>query len=121
MRPLVQVRAKMDRSRGEPSFPSQGIASVDIALWEAINTAVESLSWNNVEMNEVGIARSSRGPESLQNDRVILGPAVIGLFTMTPDAFLKKCQQLAVARNCRLFRGRDGSIACPLRQSRHVC
>lgn len=121
MRPRVEVRAKKDQSRGGPSLPPRGIASADMALWEAITTAVESLSWDHVEMNEVGVAWSSRAPESLQNDRVILGPALIGLFTMTPDAFSDKCQQLALARNCQLFRGRDGSIAFRLRQPRHVC
>jgi hypothetical protein len=82
-----------------------------MALWEAISTAVESLSWDNVQMNELGVERNSRVPETLHNDRVILAPALIGLFAMTPDEFSEKCRQLALARNCRLFRGRDGSIA----------
>lgn len=120
MRPLVQLRAKRDQGRCEPSLPPQGIASADMALWEAIRTAVKSLSWDNVQMNEIGVERNSRVTESLHNDRVILAPALIGLFAMTPDEFSEKCRQLALARNCRLFRGRDGSIAFRLRQPRHL-
>jgi hypothetical protein len=120
MRSRVQVRAKRDQSRGEPILAPQGIASADMALWEAISTAVESLSWDNMQMNELGVERNSRVPESLHNDRVVLAPALIGLFAMTPDEFSEKCRQLALARNCRLFRGRDGSIAFRLPQPRHL-
>jgi hypothetical protein len=120
MRTLVQLRAKGDQGRCEPSLPPQGIASADMALWEAISTAVESLSWDNVQMNEVGAERNSRVSESLPNNRVILAPALIGLFAMTPDEFSEKCRQLASARNCQLFRGRDGSIAFRLSQPRHL-
>ena len=56
MRPRVEVRAKKDQGRGDPSLPARGIASADMALWEAITTAVEYLSWDHVEMNEVGVA-----------------------------------------------------------------
>ena len=53
------------------------------------------------------------------SDRVILAPALIGLFAMTPDELSEKCLQLALARKCLLFRGRDGSIAFRLPQPRH--
>jgi hypothetical protein len=104
--------------RRRRSLPAQGIASVDATLWLAISTAVESLSWEEVELNEVGARRSAGMSITARNDRVIFPAAVIGQFTMAPDELLGKCKQLAQARNCHLFMGRDGSIAFQLRRPR---
>ena len=93
----------------------RGIANTDVTLWLAITTSVESLSWDEVELNEVAPERSADAL-TVQNTRLILGAALIGQFTMSPDDLLANCQQLAQARNCRLFRGRDGSIVFELRQ-----
>jgi hypothetical protein len=111
------IRAEEIRRRRQPVLV-QGIASADAALWLAISTAVESLSWDEVELNEVGVERSRLTVVTVKNNHVILPAQLIGQFTMTPDEFLGKCQQLAQDRHCRLFRGRDGSIAFQLRQPR---
>jgi hypothetical protein len=96
--------------------PAQGIANADVTLWLAISTAVESLSWEEVVLNEVYPERNARKGMIARNTRLILAADLIGQLTMSPDDLLAKCQQLAQARNCRLFRGRDGSIAFELRQ-----
>jgi hypothetical protein len=88
------------------------------ALWEMIVVSVESLSWEEVLMNEVGVQGSGKTTETARNDRILLSAALIGQLTMTPDDFLEKCRALAMARNCRLFRGRDGSVEFRLRQPR---
>jgi hypothetical protein len=94
----------------------RGIANADVTLWLAISTAVEALSWDEVVLNEVSPERSAYEGLTVRNSRLILAPALMGQLTMSPDDLLAKCQQLAQARNCRLFRGRDGSIAFELRQ-----
>jgi hypothetical protein len=96
--------------------PAQGIANADVTLWLAISTAVESLSWEEVVLNEVYPERNAHKGTIVRNTRLILAADLIGQLTMSPDDLLAKCQQLAQARNCRLFRGRDGSIAFELRQ-----
>jgi hypothetical protein len=98
------------------TLPLQGIASADSTLWLAISTAVESLSWEEVALNEVYPEQSVHNAVTLQNNLLVLAADLIGQLTMSPDDLLAKCQQLAQARNCRLFRGRDGSIAFKLRQ-----
>jgi hypothetical protein len=98
------------------TLPVQGIASADSTLWLAISTAVESLSWEEVALHEVYPERSAHNAVTLRNNLLVLAADLIGQFTMSPDDLLAKCQQLAQARNCRLFRGRDGSIAFELRQ-----
>jgi hypothetical protein len=98
------------------TLPVQGIASADSTLWLAISTAVESLSWEEVALNEVYPEQSVHNAVTLQNNLLVLAADLIGQLTMSPDDLLAKCQQLAQARNCRLFRGRDGSIAFKLRQ-----
>jgi hypothetical protein len=119
MKTSRRIRAKKGEIRsGSEKELVQAIASADAALWLAISTAVESLSWDDVELNEVGGDRSPLMAVIVKNDRVILPAPLIGQFTLTPDEFLGKCQQLAQARNCKLFRGRDGSIAFQLRQPR---
>jgi hypothetical protein len=87
-------------------------------IWLAISTAVESLSWDEVELKEVGVEGDALMDITAKNNRVIFPASLIGQFTMTPDEFFLKFQQLAQDRNCRLFRGRDGSIAFQLRQPR---
>jgi hypothetical protein len=113
----IRVKKEEIRSTSQTAVV-QDIASADAALWLAISTAVESLSWDDVELNEVGVDRNPLMALTVKNDRVILPASLIGQFTLAPDEFLGKCQQLAQARNCRLFRGRDGSIAFQLRQPR---
>jgi hypothetical protein len=77
---------------------------------------VESLSWEEVALHEVFPEQSAHKAVTVLNNRLILAADLIGQLTMSPDDFLEKCQQLAQARNCRIFRGRDGSVAFELRQ-----
>jgi hypothetical protein len=98
------------------TLPVQGSANADATLWMAISTAVESLSWEEVALHEVFPERSAHKAVTARNNLLILAADLIGQLTMSPDDFLVKCQQLAQARNCRLFRGRDGSIAFKLRK-----
>lgn len=118
MRTPRGILAKKQKMQTSQAALAQGIASADAALWLAISTVVESLSWDEVELNEVGVERTPLMAITAKNDRVILPAALIGQFTMTPDELFGKCEQLAQARNCHLFRGRDGSIAFQLRRPR---
>jgi hypothetical protein len=85
-RPRPRERA----DRNEPHLV-QGIANTDVTLWLAISTAVESLSWDEVELNEVGVERGARMAITAINDRVIFPAPLIGQFTMTPDELFGKC------------------------------
>jgi hypothetical protein len=95
----------------------QGIANADLTLWLAISTAVESLSWEEVALNEI-VVPHAHNALVIRNARLVLPAALIGQLTMNSDELLAKCQQLAQARNCRLYRGRDGSIAFELRSTK---
>jgi hypothetical protein len=119
MRTPREIRSKKQGMPRNHVVPAQGVASVDATVWLAISTAVESLSWDEVELNEVGV-RGAPMVVTAKNDRVIFPAGLIGQFTMTPDELLGKCGQLAQARNCHLFKGRDGSIAFQLRPPRRL-
>jgi hypothetical protein len=116
MRTPREIRSKKQGMPRNHVVPAQG---VDATVWLAISTAVESLSWDEVELNEVGV-RGAPMVVTAKNDRVIFPAGLIGQFTMTPDKLLGKCGQLAQARNCHLFKGRDGSIAFQLRPPRRL-
>ena len=68
------IRAEEIRRRRQPVLV-QGIASADAALWLAISTAVESLSWDEVELNEVGGAEPPNGCDCKKRSCDTTGPA----------------------------------------------
>jgi hypothetical protein len=54
----TRPRTRELADRKEPHLV-QGIANADVTLWLAISTAVECLSWDEVELKEAGVERGT--------------------------------------------------------------